>query len=66
MKKFEYKQVSYRHYPSPEELDKEGADGWELVHMFPIKKEYFDSELEYYYTREIYKATFKREIYGSN
>lgn len=66
MKKFEYQQVEYSHYPSSDELNEEGADGWVFIHVFPIKKEYFDSELEYYYTKEIYKATFKREIYGSN
>ena len=64
MKKFEYQQVEYSHYPSPIELDEEGINGWEFVHIFPIKRKYFDSDLEYYYTKEIYKATFKREIYG--
>lgn len=66
MKKFEYQQVEYSQYPSIEELNKEGINGWEFVHIFPIRKRYFDSELEFYYTKEIYKVTFKREIHGSN
>ena len=66
MKKFEYQQVEYNHYPSPKELNEEGINGWEFVYIFPTKREYFDSELEFYYTKEIYKVTFKREIYGSN
>ena len=66
MKKFEYQQVEYSHYPSPGELNKEGINGWEFVHIFPIKKRYFDSFLNSHYTKEIYKVTFKREIYGSN
>lgn len=66
MKKFEYQQVEYSHYPSLEELNKAGMNGWEFVHIFPTKRKYFDSVLEYYYTKEIYKVTFKREIYGSN
>ena len=62
MKKFEYQQVEYSKFPSPEELDKEGVDGWELIHVHIFKKEFFDCELEYYYSKKIYKATFKREI----
>lgn len=65
MKKFEYQQAEYSHYPSLEELNKAGINGWEIVHIFPIKKEYFHSEFECYCTKEIYKVTFKREIYGS-
>lgn len=62
MKKFEYQQIEYSHYPSLEELNEKGLDGWEIVHIFPIKKRYFDSFLNSYYTKEIYKVTFKREI----
>lgn len=62
MKKIEYQQIEYSHYPSTKELNEEGIYGWEFVHIFPIKKEYFDSDLESYYTKEIYKTTFKREI----
>lgn len=41
MKKFEYQQVEYNHYPSPEKLNEEGINGWEFVHIFPIKKSIF-------------------------
>jgi hypothetical protein len=66
MKKFEYQQVEYSRYPSIEELNKAGINGWEFVHIFPIRKRYFDLFLNSYYTKEIYKVTFKREIHGSN
>lgn len=64
MKKIEYRQIEYSHYPYPEELNKEGIDGWEVIHILPINREYFNSDLEFYYTKEMYKVTFKREIYG--
>ena len=66
MKKFEYRQIEYNDYPSTEELNKEGVDGWDLVHIFPTKKYGFDRDLECIYEKDIYKTTFKREIYGSN
>ena len=53
MKKFEYQQVEYSHYPSSDELNEEGADGWEFIHVFPIKKEYFDSIRILLYKRNI-------------
>ena len=62
MKRFEYLQVEYSNYPSPKELNEEGVDGWELVHIYSFKKKFFDPDLEYWYSREIFKATFKREI----
>lgn len=62
MKKFEYLQVEYSSYPTPEDLNKEGEEGWELVCIYQFKKRFFDTVLESYYEREIFKATFKREI----
>lgn len=62
MKKFEYLQVEYSSYPSPEELNIEGVNGWELTHIHIIKKRFFDSILETYYVKEIHQATFKREV----
>ena len=62
MKKLEYKQVEYSSFPSAKELNEEGIDGWEFIHVHKFKKEFFDCDLEYYYSREIYKVTFKREI----
>ena len=62
MKKFEYQRIDYSNYPSPEELNEEGINGWELIHIFPTKKTYFDNHLERYLTKEIYIVTFKREI----
>lgn len=64
MKKFEYQEVEYSTYPSPEELNEEGIDGWELIHIFSTKRKYFDADFKYYFMKEIYLATFKREIYG--
>lgn len=52
MKRFEYLEIEYSHYPSPEEL----------IHVFPTKKKFWNSDYEYNYTKEIYKATFKREF----
>lgn len=63
MKKIEYQQIEYSQYPSPEELNEEGIDGWDLIQIFPTKKQFFNSDFKCYYTKEIYKATFKREIY---
>lgn len=62
MKKFEYLQVEYSKYPSAEELNEEGEEGWEFIVIHQYEKRFFDSELDTYYTREIYLATFKREI----
>lgn len=66
MKKFEYRQVEYSHYPSPKELNKEGAYGWEMICTDEITRKYFDSELKSSYSKKIFRITFKREIYGSN
>lgn len=62
MKKIEYQQIEYSHYPSTKELNEEGLDGWDLIQIFPTEKQFFYSDFECYYTKEIYKATFKREI----
>lgn len=62
MKKFEYQQVEYDRFPSVEKLNKEGINGWEIIHVHTFKRDYFDSGLECYYTKEIYKVTFKREL----
>ena len=48
--------------PSAKELNEEGIDGWELIHVHKFKKEFFDCDLEYYYSKEVYNVTFKREI----
>lgn len=62
MKKIEYKQIEYSDYPSAEELNEKGINGWDLIHIFPTKKKYYDAYSDCY-TKEIYKATFKREFY---
>lgn len=62
MKKFEYQQVEYSGYPSPEELNEEGIDGWEVIVIDKFSKELYDSELLIYYTRNFYRVTFKREF----
>ena len=61
MKKFEYCQIDYFNYPSEEELNKMGEIGWELVCIGASEKRTFYDEKERSYTREIHKATFKRE-----
>lgn len=62
MKKFEYLQVEYSDYPTAEELNEEGEEGWEFIVIHQYKKRFYDSGLECYYIKEIYLATFKREI----
>lgn len=62
MKKFEYLQVDYSRYPSPEELNEEGIDGWELIIISIVNKTFPYLNLKDYYTKEIYVATFKREL----
>lgn len=62
MKKFEYQQVEYNYFPSVEKLNKEGINGWEMTHVYTFKRKHFDVELEIYYTEEMYRVTFKREI----
>jgi len=62
MKKFVYQQIEYSHYPSAEDLNMEGIEGWDLIHIFPTEKQFFNSDFECYYTKDVYKATFKREI----
>lgn len=66
MKKFEYQQVEYSDYPSPEELNEEGVDGWELVHIYSFKRNFFDMDLEMWVSKEIFKVTFKKEHHGNN
>jgi hypothetical protein len=62
IKKFEYCQIDYPHYPSEDDLNKMGKEGCELVCIESFKKRFFDEDLAYSYTEKIYKATFKREI----
>ena len=62
MKRFEYKQVDYSNYPSPEELNKEGDNGWEMIFIYEFEKDCYDNEFEIYYSKKMYKVTFKREI----
>ena len=62
MKKIEYQQVDYIQYPSPEELNEEGVDGWEAIFIYEFERNYYDTELESYYRQKIYRVTFKREI----
>lgn len=62
MKKFQYIQIDYNHYPSAKELDEEGAHGWELLFVYQFEKTCFDINLEYHYKKTVYRATFKREI----
>lgn len=66
MKKFEYLQVKYIEYPSTEELNVVGVNGWELIHINIIKSNIFDSRFQSFFERTIYQATFKREINDSN
>ena len=66
MKLFEYQQVEYSKYPSPEELNEEGANGWEIVLSDKFIKQFWDSDLVCNYKKEIYRVTFKREIYETN
>lgn len=63
MRKFVYRQVEYSHYPSVEDLNFEGIEGWELIHIFHTEREQFDSYFECHYTKEVYIATFKREFF---
>lgn len=62
MKKIEYLQVEYSKYPSPEELNEEGVDGWELILISIVNKKFPYLNLKGYYTKEIYVATFKKEL----
>ena len=65
IKNFEYCQIDYTNYPSEEDLNKMGNEGCELVCIETFEKRFFDDDLEYSYTKKIYKATFKREIINS-
>jgi hypothetical protein len=62
IKKIEYCQIDYPHYPSEDDLNKMGEEGCELVCIESFEKRLFDDDLAYSYTEKIYKATFKREI----
>ena len=62
MKKIEYHHVEYTHYPSAADINLEGIEGWEFVHILHIKKDYLYSNSARVFTKEIYKVTFKREI----
>lgn len=62
MKRFEYLQVEYSKYPTSEELNEEGMEGWELINIHQFKKEFFNNELEFYYDKTIYLVTFKKEV----
>lgn len=61
-KTFKYCQIDYPKYPSVEELDKMGAEGWELVCIELFETKMWDDKLECHYTKKFNKATFKREI----
>lgn len=65
MKRYEYQQVEYSKYPSPEELNEEGVNGWEIVMIDKFTKQFWDNNLECYYKQEFYRVTFKREIYSN-
>ena len=62
MKKFEYKQIDYIIYPTTDDLNKEGNDGWEIVDIFYFKDEVFDDDECEYVLEDKIKVTFKREI----
>lgn len=57
-----YFQINYPEYPSVEELDKMGEEGWELVCIKTFENEWFDSILEKYCMQKTHKATFKKVI----
>lgn len=61
MRKFKYCHIDYTDYPSEDDLNKMGEEGYELVCIETFEKRFFDDDLLYSYTRKIYKATFKRE-----
>ena len=65
IRNFEYCQIDYTNYPSEKDLNKLGEIGWELICIEPFEKRFFDDDLEYSYTKKIYKSTFKREIINS-
>ena len=62
MRKYKYCQIDYANHPSEDDLNRMGAEGYELVCIEPFKKRFFDEDIAYIYTGEIYKATFKREV----
>lgn len=62
IKKFKYCQIDYPKYPSVEELDKMGEEGWELVCIEFFETKAWDIFLESHYTKKFNKATFKKEI----
>lgn len=61
-KKFKYCQVDYPKYPSVEELDKMGEEGWELVCIEFFETRMWDNILGSHYTKKFNKATYKKEI----
>ena len=55
MKKFEYLQVEYSHYPSPEELNEEGANGWEFVMIDKFTKQFWTCDwFSFHDTKQVY------------
>ena len=38
LKKFEYLQVEYNNYPTAEELNEKGVEGWEFIIIHQYKK----------------------------
>lgn len=62
MRKFKYCQINYTKYPSEDDLNKMGEEGWELVCIEFFETKMWDNELESHYTKKFNKATFKREI----
>lgn len=65
MRKFKYCQINYPHYPSEDDLNRMGADGWELVCIEFFETKMWDNVLGSHYTKKFNKATFKREIINS-
>lgn len=61
-KKIKYCQIDYPKFPSVEELDKMGEEGWELVCVEFFETKMWDSILECHHTKKFNKATFKKVI----
>lgn len=62
MRKFKYCQIDCTNYPSEDDLNKMGEEGWELICIESFEKRFFYKNSKNSYTREIYRATFKKEI----
>lgn len=62
MRKFRYLQIEYNKYPSPEDLNKEGGDDWEVIEISPLERLFYNEVLDMFYDRKVYVVTFKKEI----